>query len=320
MRRRIQYPSHADSPGYNAPVVVTVTSGWESEATRPRQAQRRQQPDGLSLPPTPPPPAPQGWYTSEARRAVQVRPQQPPAETLVPGAATTVAANTEYGWDTYAPSVLKGRGVRHPPAETLVPGAATTTPDNTAFGWEATFPAKLRGRKANHPPGETLPPGAFTVADNTAFGWEGIAPVVSPWTRSGWVNRHQPDGLTLPVSDFTTSPPPPPPPVPIGGGYKRAPYVSRAPIASRERTRAHIDKTQNIFNSLLREGYIRQTGPTDFALSGAAIVTTRDPTVTDDSSVGAFAGAFILNTMTQALFICVDPTVGAAAWKTVVLA
>jgi hypothetical protein len=113
----------------------------------------------------------------------------------------------------------------------------------------------------------------------------------------------------------TSPPPPPPPPVgTIGVGRRFVPQIPRAAQVTDDRVRPHIDSVVTLLNSLLRMGYIRQTDHGEFAISAGAFQLPRDPTVTDDETVGAQVGSLYINTATNSVWINTGNGRNAATW------
>lgn len=117
-----------------------------------------------------------------------------------------------------------------------------------------------------------------------------------------------------PPPPFVPPPPPPPPTTVIGGSRQSVPLIPRAPRVDDNPTRVHTEKVSVLLNSLLRQGFIRQTGDGEYTMVSGAFVLPRAPVGTDDSSVGAVVGGFFINSLDNSVWINVNNSIGSAVW------
>lgn len=134
-----------------------------------------------------------------------------------------------------------------------------------------------------------------------------VSAVKGPWNRFGL-------GGTYPTVSPPTVPPPPPATGthPFGPARREVMAVPRVPRTTDDRLRQHIDKVADILTSLLRRGFIRLVGDGQFDAGGMAL--PRAPAATDDSTVGAYVSMTFVDTTTNAVYVCVNNSVGSAVW------
>ena len=120
--------------------------------------------------------------------------------------------------------------------------------------------------------------------------------------------------LTVLSQFFALRQTPPAPPSPLKG-TALAPFIRRDPDAS-PRVRGFSEKVSDMLNSLMGQGYIKQTGPKKYVLADAGnFVTTRAPGLFDDSSIGAVPGSRWIDTVAAKFYICISSAVGGAVWN-----
>jgi hypothetical protein len=80
------------------------------------------------------------------------------------------------------------------------------------------------------------------------------------------------------------------------------------------RIRSFVDLLQEMFNSLGERGFISRDAQLRWSLASSLWREARDPTATDDSTVGVLAGEFWVNTETGSVWFAVSVAAGAAVW------
>lgn len=162
----------------------------------------------------------------------------------------------------------------------------------------------------------TVPPDVYMPAVTAAI------PLRGPWNHFrpsiGMANPSA--GVGNPPVPPGVSPPPPPPPQTGVLGPARSevlPWIPRAPKAADERVRPHIDKVTVLLNSLIRGGFIRIVGQSEYAIVGGGFALPRAPAATDDVTVGAVVGGTFVDTTTNDVYVCVVNDVNSAVWRKV---
>lgn len=80
------------------------------------------------------------------------------------------------------------------------------------------------------------------------------------------------------------------------------------------RLRRLTDMVSDLINSLAAGGQLVQTGPVDYQVRTRAVTAGRTPTFNDGSAAGYAAGTVWVDTVLDAVHVCVDATQGAAVW------
>jgi hypothetical protein len=186
-----------------------------------------------------------------------------------------------------------------PPPTVVTPGYTFTPPGMFAPYGQLVHPVTplplisppvLPAGAAQTLPGYTLmPPGLIGP-------WRAIAVAPSP----------------TPPGNNPTPPPPPHPPFPS----HNLPFLPRLPQEDEERRLKRItEKLSILYNSLFGQGALTQTGPTSFIMRGGGWVMPRDPTATDDMSIGVLVGVSWVNTGSGRVWFNVSNAVNSAVWR-----
>lgn len=94
------------------------------------------------------------------------------------------------------------------------------------------------------------------------------------------------------------------------------PLIDRYPDAP-DRVRRHLERVAAILNSWIRKGYVgmeRVDGVVQYDLFTGRYSEERDPGLDDDADIGAKPGMLWVNTATNAVWVNVDNSAGAAVW------
>lgn len=108
-----------------------------------------------------------------------------------------------------------------------------------------------------------------------------------------------------------------PAPLPLPTTARFFPFLSRVQWKEDEQ---RLDRFTSVvseaFNSLGGQGWLRKVGQEQWQVAGSAGITaTRDPSSGDDVTRGYAPGMVWVRTDTEAAWVCVKATTGAAVWK-----
>jgi hypothetical protein len=112
----------------------------------------------------------------------------------------------------------------------------------------------------------------------------------------------------------------PPDPVPTGPP-QNVQLLLRLPDSDSKEFQARMRRFSELlsmfWNSLFRQGYMREVAHGQYVPLSGAIVKARVPTLTDDLSTGVNPGNIFVNSLTKTAYMNVDNTIGGAVWKQV---
>jgi hypothetical protein len=108
---------------------------------------------------------------------------------------------------------------------------------------------------------------------------------------------------------------PPPLPIPIWPGATLAPLLNRTPAVEDQRLRRFTELISEMYNSLVKRGYIRKTSETQWAIQTGPFQGTRPPGINDDVTIDAVVGSFWVDTITDVVYVCVSNVQAKARWK-----